>query len=134
MIRVLRVDAEDWADEIKAAAEGLVSEPEPSDETFIATVSGAFAGFGLVRKSSFVPGAAYLSSAVVVPDFRGMRLHLRLINARVRWAKDCGLDRVYTYTLCDNHRSANSLIRCDFRVMRNPPAGLSGVVYWEREL
>lgn len=47
-------------------------------------------------------------------DYRGGGLQRRLILARVRYAQDIGLDRLWTYVSVQNPASFRTLIRCGF--------------------
>lgn len=93
---------------------------------------GDVAAYCAAMRSPYVLGAAYLSRAGVLPEYRGCGLQVRLIRARLRWAKRLGCDAVVTDTL-NNPASANSLIRCDFKLWEPPkPWAGSGALYWLR--
>jgi GNAT superfamily N-acetyltransferase len=77
----------------------------------------------------------YLCRAGVLPSARGHGLQRRMIRARVSHARTKKAHGVYTYTTADNHRSANNLIACGFRVWApaHPWAG-NNVIYWWKGL
>lgn len=58
--------------------------------------------------------AVMLTRAVTSRAARGRGVQRRLINLRVRWARARGATRCWTYTHCDNPRSAGNLNRCGF--------------------
>ncbi len=80
-------------------------------------------------------GAYFLSRAGVLESHRGQRLQLKLIRARVRFARAQGFPRIVTYTVPHNapHNapSMNSLIHAGFRTY-DPDVYWAGesVVYW----
>lgn len=85
--------------------------------------------------------ALYLYRCGVVRSARGHGLQRRLIRARVRHAREEGLDEVWTYTSYMNARSSNNLIRCGFELWL--PGTWGGVdpfrlddnafIYWRRQ-
>lgn len=97
--------------------------PEPLDNRtwwlVYAIVRGArdrtpigYAGF----KESSYPGHVFFCRAGILPKHRGRGLHKRLIKVRTQYARRCGYLGVVTYTSRDNTMSANSLIKCGFKL------------------
>lgn len=86
------------------------------------------AGFAGARAHE---GGVFLVRCGVSSEYRGAGVQRRLIRARCKWAKGRGV--VYTYTLPQNHRSANNLIACGFRAYR-PQYQWAGseVCYWAK--
>jgi GNAT superfamily N-acetyltransferase len=91
----------------------------------------AFCGLDLLPDE----GAAFLCRAWVRPDRRGRGLQHRMIRLRERYARSIGVERLITYTAYGNCPSANSLIKCGFK-MYNPanPWGLPQANYWYKVL
>lgn len=78
---------------------------------------------------------AFLSRAGVLPGWRGMGLHRRLVRARERAAKARGYTRTVTYTSPENVVSSNNLIRFGYKLYTPPYKwGLVNGLYWERVL
>lgn len=83
-------------------------------------------------------GCFYLSRAGVLPAWRRLGLHTRLIRARLRAARAAAPGTaIATYTAIGNVASANALERCGFRYWRPrvswwAPDGDEGFVYWRR--
>lgn len=71
----------------------------------------------------------FLSRAGVLPCANGKGLQRRMIQARLRWAREIGADACITYTLYDNHASIANLLRCGFRFYR-PAANWAGRVHY----
>lgn len=78
---------------------------------------------------------AFLCRAGVLPEYRGLGIHKKLIKARERMAKKLGFDRVVTYTSHDNIKSSNSLIKRGYLLYR-PGAewGINNATYFSKEL
>lgn len=57
---------------------------------------------------------AFLCRAGVLPEARGTGLQVRLIRARVAFAKRVGVPRVYTYVATCGVASMRSLVKCGF--------------------
>lgn len=76
-------------------------------------------------------GLAYLCRAGVMPGHRGQGLQRKLIQARVRYARQLGLRTAITDTTASNLASANNLIRCGF-VLYRPEYQWAGpeALYW----
>lgn len=102
---------------------------KPGDIWFIGFDGQEPACFGVVRP--LVAGMWYLARAGVRDKYRGQGLQRRLIKSRIRAAKAQGATTIVTDTTATNAPSANSLIRCGFRVY--VPAwrwALPNSIYW----
>jgi len=84
----------------------------------------AYAGIKVVQGNT-----GYLIRAGVLPDHRGKGLQTKLIKIRERWANKNGLKYLITYTTTDHVVSANSLIRCGFKLYR-PASPWAGDYDW----
>jgi GNAT superfamily N-acetyltransferase len=90
----------------------------------------AYAG---MKPAARTPNAGYLHRCGVLPDFRGAGLQRRLIQIRVRKAKQLGFESVVSDT--NDLASANNLIRCGFRLHK--PVwkwGTKTSLYWQKQL
>jgi len=77
----------------------------------------------------------FLCRAWVSPKYRGRRVQARMIRARESAARKAGLVRMVTYTSHGNCQSANSLIRCGYRMYTPEWAwGLDYCNYWFKVL
>ena len=78
-------------------------------------------------------GWCFLERCGVLPSHRGHGLQKRLIKARMKWAHKWEAIGANTYTIPGNHKSANSLIACGFR-MYEPERKYGGddSLYWYR--
>lgn len=61
-------------------------------------------------------GYGYFIRAGVLRPYRGKGIQKRMIKARLRMAKKVGLKTCVTYVKGFNHASANSLIKCGFKL------------------
>lgn len=61
-------------------------------------------------------GIAFLNRGCVGPGYRGQGLQKHLIRTRLRYLKKQKYLKAITYTSPDNCPSANSLIRCGFKL------------------
>lgn len=87
----------------------------------------AYCGLDIIEPES----AGFLCRAWVSPEFRGRRVQARMIRAREMRARELGLERMITYTAYENCRSANSLIRCGYRMYAPAhPWGCRQANYW----
>lgn len=89
----------------------------------------AFAGaYTLMHERNIV----MLSRCGVLPSHRGRGLQIRLIRARLRWARGC--TTVITYTDPTNVVSSNNLIRSGF-LLYQPQWAYVGqeFLYWRRD-
>ena len=77
----------------------------------------AYAGLRFCREP-YNRGLAFLSRAGVLVSHRGQGLQRRLIGVRLREARRRAMREVVTYVVPNNLASANSLIRCGFRLYR----------------
>ena len=137
-ISVRRVDP--WLPENRKLIMHLQKKILPNDEPrellgdhwWIAYIGTRPAGFASVR---FMDGGfAYLSRSGVLPFARGKGLQKRMIRARVRYARRCGMKMAITDTT-DNPPSSNSLISCGFKLY-NPQVrwALPRALYWYKKL
>lgn len=100
--------------------------------------SRAVVGFaGLLP--NFTAATAYMSRVGVLPEARGQGLHPRLLAVRERYARSIGATLVVTYTVSDNHRSSNNLIKRGYKLYTpsRPWSGLSerkDILYWKKEV
>lgn len=91
-------------------------------------------GFAGLYQSARYMGVGYLCRAGVVRDMRGHGLQKRLIQARIRKARDLGWQWLMTDTL-NNPPSANSLIACGFQTFTpSVPWAADGAIYWRKKL
>lgn len=88
--------------------------------------------FAAARVLSLEPQAVFLALSGVRPIARGAGLQRRLIRARLSWARrQPGVTTVLTYVAATNLASANSLIRCGFKLYApEHPWGLPGALYF----
>lgn len=78
---------------------------------------------------------AYLSLSAVLPSHRGHGLQLRLVQTRIRWARELRFAWLVTYTAEKNLPSANTLIRAGFKLYQPAePWGLAHAMYWRRRV
>lgn len=116
--RIEKVDDTDAAREMHKLAFGGVKWPGDDHEFWIAKDRhGAVVGFAsaiLVNARS-----AYLSRAAVARSARGVGLHRKLVEARLKWAwaQDC--DIVVTYVENHNYGPIVNLLRSGFRFAPN---------------
>lgn len=78
--------------------------------------------------------AVFFSRAGVLPCAAGHGLQRRMINARIRWAREQDADFCITYTVHDNHASIVNLLRCGFRFYRPAHLWAGRVHYFWRDL
>ena len=91
----------------------------------------AFAG--IVRSTRWTD-TGYLCRAGVIDEFTGNGLQLRLIQARLRKAKELGWAWCITDTT-DNPASSNSLINAGFKLYTPAnPWGFPRALYWKRKI
>jgi GNAT superfamily N-acetyltransferase len=95
---------------------------------------GICTGFAGLVHSVRWSDAGYLCRSGVLPACRGQGIQKKLIRARIKKAKQLGMNWLVTDTR-DNPASANSLISCGFK-MFNPsvPWGFKDTVYWRLNL
>lgn len=88
----------------------------------------AFAGLTPTK----APGYHYMCRAGVTKKHRGQGLQKRLIQARLKKAKEIGAAMVVTSTY-ENPSSSNNLIDCGFRMYTpNNGWGATGTSYWQK--
>lgn len=92
------------------------------------------AGFCGVRAVTLEPWTWFLVRAGLLPHARGRGRQRRMIRTRVAYARTCGAERVVTYTVHGNWRSANNLIRCGFSLYEPVTRWAGKVLYWEKDL
>ncbi len=79
--------------------------------------------------------SGYLCRAGVTWDHQGLGLQKRLIRVRLAKARRLGWDWIVSDTRRSNHPSANSLIRCGFKLFKPRRGwGPAGSLYWERDI
>lgn len=131
VIRRIEIDS-DEIDAVKALDHATLPECGPADNT---EWWGAFEGEELVAYAGarvLPSGAWFLSRAGVREAWRGHRLQLRLIRARVRRGRQLACSRIVTYTMPNNAPSMRNLIRGGFMPYEPEVAWSgSGVVYWK---
>lgn len=88
-------------------------------------------GFAGLKPDKY--GNGFLCLAGVVPEARGHGIHRRMITARVKFGRQLGLKRLYTYTKL-NPASANSLIAAGFRAYLPPSMWAGDASYWQKGL
>lgn len=108
-------------------------EYRPNDLWWIAYDDRVPVGFCCVRPTASDPYTWYLARAGVIPSHRGKGYQARMLSCRVRAASNAGAEVVVTDCTAENAASANSLIRCGFRVY-NPVTrwALPSSVYWRK--
>lgn len=75
--------------------------------------TGSPVGFCSARKSRHEP-VVILTRAGVLPCANGAGLQRRMIQVRLRWARQVGAEHAITYTVYDNHPSIVNLLRSGF--------------------
>ena len=97
--------------------------------------SGKPAGFCMAYPLKYEPDSLFLLRAGLLPEYRGRGLHIRLILARVRWARRNGMKNVITYTLKNNPQSYYNLQKCGFKLYE-PENYYAGelALYWSLSL
>jgi len=135
-----RVDIRKESVQLRLAALQKICLPydQPIDTNFgswwIASKDGRDIGFaGLVRSVSWTD-CGYLCRAGVVPSYRGQGLQKKFIYVRIRQAKALGWKWLISDTT-ENPASANSLIRCGFKMFEpSKPWGFKNTLYWRKKL
>lgn len=136
MIRVQRTEERDVVRRLDRACFPRDDEPEiDASRWWLAYDGDEPVGFGGARFLRYEPRAMLLERCGVLEAWRGQRVQLRLIRARLRWAGERRADVVITYTMPGNVASSNSLIRAGFRLYV-PPHAWAGheALYWRHEL
>lgn len=70
---------------------------------------------GFAISKNYGHGIMFLSRAGVIPEYRGLGIHQRLIKTRIRYARSKNYKNVITYTDRSNTSSCNNLIAQNFR-------------------
>lgn len=96
---------------------------EPTDSWWVARLRGLPVGYaGLSETGELV-------RAGVTPCARGLGVHKRLLQVRLRAAKAWGIDTLNTYTAEDNIQSMRNLARAGFL----PTKREDGFLNWSRK-
>lgn len=92
-------------------------------------------GFASISPSNTYPNiGVYLSSAGIIPKYRGFGLQKKLIRVRLRYAKALGKKWAISETVL-NPQSANNLIACGFRSFQpEKPWSYKDAHYWRKKL
>lgn len=115
----------------------VVHEPADVRWWWRAEVEGVLVGFASARWhwDPNDSSAVFFTRAGVLPEWRGLGIHDRLIRRRVRDVKALGASSVFTYTATFNPKSANNLISQGFRVFWPDRCWFgTDVIYWRKEL
>lgn len=137
-MRIRRANEGDW-DDIAAADRVCFPADDPPEcgpgaVWWVAEHDGEIAAYCAAQRAATTPGAAFLSRAGVLPDYRGHSLQRRLVRVRERWARAQGLTSVVTYTYA-NAPSGNTLIACGYRLFTpERPWSAAGACYWFKTL
>jgi ribosomal protein S18 acetylase RimI-like enzyme len=80
-------------------------------------------------------GEIFMARSGVLPKYRGMGLHRRMIKHRIRYARRKSFKKIYTYAEHSNPASINNLMRCGFQYY-NPDYAFAGkeFLYFCRDL
>lgn len=109
--------------------------PEEALQWWIAYDRGVPVGYAALSRSKQVANRGYLSSAGVLPGYRGLGIQKKLIRVRQQYARRIGMTCLVTDTVVSNPASANSLIACGFRAFYPPtPWKIGAACYWRKEL
>ena len=97
--------------------------------------SGRPAGFCMAYTLKYEPDSLFFLRAGLLPEYRGRGLHIRLISARIKWARRAGLKNIITYTLKSNPESYYNLQKCGFKLYE-PECYYAGehALYWSLSL
>lgn len=104
---------------------------------WVASIEGEYVGFASYKDMG--NGYCYFTRAGVLPEFRGMGIHNKLIKRRIKAAKGEGFRYATTYTVWDNQHSYDNLQDFGFRVYEPRDgehyAGIGdNILYWRKEL
>jgi ribosomal protein S18 acetylase RimI-like enzyme len=91
-------------------------------------------GYCSVNQSIYDENALFLSSAGILPEHRGNKLHKRMIKARIRFAKKHGYKRVVTYTAAWNDQSYMNLQKYGFKIYFPEEEDGQIFLHWEYQL
>lgn len=139
MIRIRKIPRRDYQSVRKLCDEVLRDTADASVWRQDAEYWGAFdggelVGFGGLVRSRVWSDTVYFHASGVAEKARGNHLQRRLIQARLRWAKEHGFACAYTYTVLDNPASARSLIACGFKPYWPKHRWAGKVNYWRRNV
>ena len=96
-------------------------------------VDKKIAGFTAVKRYEFDPTHAFLFRTYVREQYRGMGLQQRAIKHRLRYLKNNGAVRAYTYVIEGNYAILAALIKCGMRLYNSDWAG-EGAYHLEKWL
>lgn len=85
---------------------------EERSHCFLCYFQGRAIAFGCL--DTYHENFIFLSRAGVLPEFRGLGVHNRLLDRRIQWAFDNEFDTIITYTQKWNTSSSNNLIKRGF--------------------
>jgi len=91
-------------------------------------------GYAGLARSHQWRNCGYLCRSGVLPEYRGLGLHRRMIRTRISFARSLGWEYLFTDTR-QNCASANNLIHCGFRLYDpQNPWSFSDACYWRLKL
>lgn len=145
VIRIARVEVEDAEEDVREIQrasldaigrghEAIPADLETDDPLVWLAYDGEHAiGFAVLVCNS--AGEWHLRMSGVLPEYQRQGILVRMLRARLRWARRNGAREVLTYTRPDNAESMRALIRCGLRPYR-PSVAYAGewFVYWRVEL
>jgi RimJ/RimL family protein N-acetyltransferase len=104
-----------------------------SNVYWLLTCNGEPVGF--CQATAWSGKVLFLSRSGILPEHRGKNLQIRLIRARVRYAKSNGFKKVVTYADANNPASANNLAKAGFLIYRPQASfGTASSIYFLKEL
>lgn len=111
---------------------GCINEFKPSREWWVIVDGGSIIAY---CGSTYSEGYCFYNRAWVYTSYRGLGLHKKLIDIRVRAAKKKKCKAIVTYTTHNNAASMNNLFKCKFKAFI-PEFKYSGteMVYYRRML
>ena len=115
----------------------VLSAAELADsEWWLARVDGKIVGYCGARRGASEANCIYFIRSGVLPEFRGLGLGLKMLRARISWAKRKGADAIVTETLHDNIPSMRNLVSVGFKPYMPdfPWVGTNNIVYWRMQL
>lgn len=135
-IAIRRVDGSKEAHDLYSMQEACLPGDRPADVSrgfwWIAYDDDEPIGFGGLYRSVNWDDAVYLVRSGVMPSHRGLGLQKRLIRVRVAFARRAHFKQAVTETNL-NPPSANSLIKCGFKIFTPPkPWGFKTAIYFRK--
>ena len=122
-------DFEDIRDiHIRIFAGGEREIPDLTGAWWLLVYNNRPVGFCGIHLSSNWQKTAYLCRVGILERHTGKGLHKRLIRVREKWARKQNIAWIVTDTASDNYPSANSLIKCGYRLW-DPPQRARWVTY-----